>query len=239
MTRIFTPTQLSLYSNSEIAAWWEELEQRDLFEEKLPKATELEIRLREEGEKHEKQLLNFFIQEGKSVANIQELVDGNQKLRISKTVECMQEGFDVIYQASFKNLEMKGIADFLYKVPLKSDLGDWSYQPIECKLSSKTKTTFLIQSCCYCDLLKDIQGIKPKNFRLYLGGGNGFTNNDFQLSNYWSWYKKLKNNYKVFIDEFSSEEEPDLSPGKHGKWNNFIEETLKKKKRFIISCWYE
>ena len=37
MTRIFTPTQLSLYSNSEIAAWWEELEQRDLFEEKLPK----------------------------------------------------------------------------------------------------------------------------------------------------------------------------------------------------------
>ena len=230
MTRIFTPTQLSLYSNSEIAAWWEELEQRDLFEEKLPKATALEIRLREEGENHEKQLLKFFIQEGNSVANIQELVNGNQKLRISKTVECMKEGFDVIYQASFKNLEMKGIADFLYKVPLKSDLGDWSYQPIECKLSSKTKTTFLIQACCYCDLLKDIQGIKPKNFRLYLGGGKRFANNDFQLSNYWSWYKKLKSNYKFFIDEFSSEEEPDLSPGKHGKWNSFIEETLKKKK---------
>ena len=153
MTRIFTPTQLSLYSNSEIAAWWEELEQRGLFEEKLPKATELEIRLQEEGDKHEKQLLKFFIQEGNSVANIQELVNGNQKLRISKTVECMKDGFDVIYQASFKNLEMKGIADFLYKVPLKSDLGEWSYQPIECKLSSKTKTTFLIQSCCYCDLL--------------------------------------------------------------------------------------
>ena len=47
MTRIFTPTQLSLYSNSKIAAWWEELEQRDLFKEKLPKATELEIRLQE------------------------------------------------------------------------------------------------------------------------------------------------------------------------------------------------
>ena len=60
MTRIFTPTQLSLYSNSEIAAWWEELEQRDLFEEKLPKATALEIRLREEGENHEKQLFTFF-----------------------------------------------------------------------------------------------------------------------------------------------------------------------------------
>ena len=105
MTRIFTPTQLSLYSNSKIAAWWEELEQRDLFKEKLPKATELEIRLQEEGDKHEKQLLKFFIQEGKSVANIQDLVDGNQKLRISKTVECMKEGFDVIYQASFLDLE--------------------------------------------------------------------------------------------------------------------------------------
>ena len=70
MTRIFTPTQLSLYSNSEIAAWWEELEQRDLFKEKLPKATELEIRLQEEGDKHEKQLLKFFIQEGKSVGCI-------------------------------------------------------------------------------------------------------------------------------------------------------------------------
>ena len=230
MTRIFTPTQLSLYSNSKIAAWWEELEQRGLFEDKLPKSTALEIRLQEEGDKHEKQLLEFFIQKGKSVANIQEQVEGNQKLRITKTVECMKKGFDVIYQASFKNLEMRGIADFLYKVPLKSDLGDWSYQPIECKLSSKTKTTFLIQSCCYCDLLKDIQGIKPKNFRLYLGGGKRFANNDFQLSNYWSWYKKLKSNYKFFIDEFSSEEEPDLSPGKHGKWNSFIEETLKKKK---------
>ena len=230
MTRIFSPTQLSLYSNSKIAAWWEELEQRGLFDQKLPKATELEMRLQEEGDKHEEQLLELFKKERKSVANIKTLVEGNSKLSISKTIECMKEGFDVIYQASFKTNEMKGIADFLYKVPLKSNLGDWSYQPIECKLSSKTKTTFLIQSCCYCDLLKNIQGIKPKFFSLYLGGGNGFTDNDFKLSNYWSWYKRLKSNYKVFIDEFSSEEEPDLSPGKHGKWTSFIEERLKKRR---------
>ena len=230
MTRIFSPTQLSLYSNSKIAAWWEELQQRGLFDQKLPKATALEVRLQEEGDKHEAQLLELFTKERKSVANIKKLVEGNRKLSISKTIECMKEGFDVIYQASFKTSEMKGIADFLYKVPLKSTLGDWSYQPIECKLSSKTKTTFLIQSCCYCDLLKNIQGIKQKFFSLYLGGGNGFTADDFKLSNYWSWYKRLKSNYKVFIDEFSPEEEPDLSPGKHGKWTSFIEERLKERR---------
>ena len=63
----------------------------------------------------------------------------------------MADGCDYIWQASLKNKEMRGSADLLKRIEGTSHFGNWTYQPIECKLSSKTKTTFLVQASSYCE----------------------------------------------------------------------------------------
>ena len=70
----------------------------------------------------------------------------------------MAEGFDFIHQASLCNDEMRGSADLLRRIEQPSDLGTWSYIPIECKLASKPKTTFLVQASAYCELLTPLLG---------------------------------------------------------------------------------
>ena len=62
MTRIYSPTQLSLFSTSRLGAWWEEFDRNNkIFN--FPQATELEKRLMLEGDNHEKMLIEKFKKE--------------------------------------------------------------------------------------------------------------------------------------------------------------------------------
>ena len=228
MTRIYTPTQLSLFSISRLGAWWEEYDKANRVLS-FPEPTELEKRLMLEGDDHEKMLMEKFRKEGKSIVDIGNL-NLSKEDKFIKTIEFMKEGIDIISQGALKNKTIRGNADFLYRVEQPSNLGDWSYEPIECKLSSKSKTTFLIQACCYCDLLENILGRKPKLFHLYLGGGSKLSDNIFKFSDFEDWYNQLKSQYKQFIDNFDPNKEPDIFPGNHGKWTTFIEKELSRRK---------
>ncbi len=228
MTRIYTPTQLSLFSISRLGAWWEEFDKKKKISN-FPELTELEKRLIEEGDNHEKVLLEKFRKDGKSIVDIEKNSIGKDN-KYLKTIEFMKKGIDIIYQGALKSESIRGNVDFLYKIEQSSDLGDWSYEPIECKLSSKSKTTFLIQACCYCDLLENVQGSKPKLFHLYLGGGSNLSDNIFKFSDFEDWYIQLKSQYKKFIDNFDPDEEPDIFPGNHGKWTTYIENELSRRK---------
>ena len=55
MTRIYSPTQLSLFSTSRLGAWWEEFDRNNKILN-FPQPTELEKRLMLEGDNHEKML---------------------------------------------------------------------------------------------------------------------------------------------------------------------------------------
>ncbi len=228
MTRIYSPTQLSLFSVSRLGAWWEEFDKENRVLS-FPEPTELEKRLMLEGDNHEKMLMEKFRKEGKSIVDIGTLNLSTED-KFFKTIEFMKEGIDIISQGALKNKTIRGNADFLYRVEQTSNLGDWSYEPIECKLSSKSKTTFLIQACCYCDLLENILGRKPKLFHLYLGGGSKLSDNIFKFSDFEDWYNQLKSQYKQFIDNFDPNREPDIFPGNHGKWTTFIENELSRRK---------
>ena len=60
MKRIITPTQISLFAISELAAQLEELVIRKRFSDKIPVKSELEKQLIKDGERHEKQLIKSF-----------------------------------------------------------------------------------------------------------------------------------------------------------------------------------
>ncbi len=219
--RKITPTQLALFSRSPVVgAWWEELKSQGLFKDKRPEDTELDKQLFIDGLRHEKVLIKKLKKKGFRIA---ELNGKQNEFDYKATKQAMSDGYDFIWQASLTNEEMRGSADLLKKIQGSSPFGNWSYQPIECKLSSKTKTTFLVQACAYCDLLSPLLKKRPKQFELYLGGGKF---KEFETDKFWYWYQLLRERYRDFQNSFNPNNVPIDAPGDHGSWAAFIQERL-------------
>jgi predicted RecB family nuclease len=166
---LISPSKLSLFSRSPvIAAWWEEFDARGLFDGQKPEISSLDQQLFDDGIRHELVLLDKLERQGARIARL----PGKQSdADYAATKAAMAQGFDFIHQASLCNEEMRGSADLLRRIEEPSDLGAWSYIPIECKLASKPRTTFLVQASAYCELLTPVLGKRPDHFELYLGGG--------------------------------------------------------------------
>ena len=219
--RQITPSQLALFSRSPVVgAWWEELQARGLFEGERPAPLALDEQLFADGLRLEQELLNTLEAEGYRIARL----PGHQgEADYDATGAAMAEGCDFIHQASLRNDEMRGSADVLRKIPGTSTFGDWSYIPIECKLSSKPKTTFLVQASAYCELLIPLLGERPDHFELYLGGGRFHR---YQTDHFWAWIQLLRQRYRDFLSAFDPSAVPRDRPGDHGGWSAFIEERL-------------
>ena len=70
-----------------------------------------------------------------------------------ETQEAMQDGADVIYQARLADDGWSGQADFLKKVPVPSDLDDWSYEVTDPKLARETRAGTILQLSVYSKYL--------------------------------------------------------------------------------------
>ncbi|RIV31530.1 TM0106 family RecB-like putative nuclease [Flagellimonas lutimaris] len=80
-----------------------------------------------------------------------------------KTIEAMDAGADVIYQARLKEEgKWSGWADFLIKVETPSNLGTWSYEVWDTKLANETKAGTILQIGLYSERVAKIQGITPE-----------------------------------------------------------------------------
>jgi uncharacterized protein len=122
--------------------------------------------LQTKGYEHESNFLNSLIEEGK---NVLEIKNSEYELMISQTKSAMSSGVDVIAQACLQLDNFIGIADFLIKVPGKSDFGEYQYEVWDTKLSKKMKPYFAIQLCCYAEMLEKYQGLKPEKVAIVLG----------------------------------------------------------------------
>ena len=90
---------------------------------------------------------------------------------------------------------MRGSADLLRRIDRPLLLGNWSYNPIECKFANKPKTTFLVHSSAYCGLLTLLLGHRPDQFELYLGGGKF---QPYGIDQFWAWFQLLRQRYYQF-----------------------------------------
>ncbi|CAK6695432.1 TM0106 family RecB-like putative nuclease [Synechococcus sp. CBW1107] len=231
--RLITPTQLALFSRSPvIGAWWEEVHAIDPQRAPRPETESLDQLLFDAGLEHEQVLIRNLKAAGKSVA---ELPGRQLEEDYAATVEAMRSGVDYIHQASLSNEEMRGSADLLERIEQPSALGDWSYIPIECKLSSHSKPIYLVQACAYCELLTPLLGQRPDRFKLYLGGGRFVEGPDgYRVDDFWPWYLQLRERYRLFRAGFDPGQEPEDAPGDHGLWTPFIEQRLQEKRDLIL-----
>ena len=234
MNRQITPTELALFSRSPvIGAWWEQLNKINPNRAPKPKADVLDQLLFESGHKHEQLLIKDLKNNGKKVKQLSGKMTAES---FEETLNAVHDGkYDFIHQASLQNNELRGSADLLERIDIPSKLGNWSYIPIECKLSSHPKPIYLVQACAYCELLEPILGYLPENFKLYLGGRK-FEKEPYgyRLDDFWMWYKSLRDRYRKFIEDFDESQQPEYCPGDHGHWSSFVEEKLENKRDLIL-----
>ena len=81
----------------------------------------------------------------------------------------MKNGYELVYGGWLASGNWRGELDFLeINKTVKSNFGDWSYEIIDTKNTSKVKKDHIYQISLYSFLLKEAQGILPKNFYILL-----------------------------------------------------------------------
>jgi predicted RecB family nuclease len=127
--------------------------------------------LRRHGSLHESRYLERLRAEVVSAVEIGRPEGGLAGLRAAEaqTLAAMRDGVDLIYQASFFDGRWRGHADFLRRVPMPSDLGEWSYEALDTKLARSTKAATLLQLGDYTRQVARLQGVAPRSLHVVLG----------------------------------------------------------------------
>jgi uncharacterized protein len=116
--------------------------------------------LRLRGLEHEKAYLTHLREQGIEVLELPE--GGSEEAGLRATEEAMRHGVAAIAQAMLGDGRWHGRADVLLRVDRPSDLGPWSYEPLDTKLTRETKAGTILQLLVYAELLVSLQGVLPE-----------------------------------------------------------------------------
>ncbi len=152
----------------------------------------------ERGLKHEDEYIQHLKKSGLSVVEIREF---SGAAGIEKTRDAMTAGADVIVQAALQRGQWGGRADFLIKVDSPSELGDWSYEVTDAKLSQNTRAGTILQLCLYSEIVSGIQGTMPRMMSV-VKPGEPFAYDSFRVDDFLSYYRLIK---RQFMDAVESD----------------------------------
>lgn len=149
---------------------------------------------------------------------------------VEQTVAAMRAGREVIYQGALQLADatacgdFAGRSDFLIKVPGASELGDFHYEVWDTKFSRKPRPYFLIQLCCYAEMLEVIQGKLPQYIGIVLGDTS---EKRFRTQDYLYYYRQLKQSFLEMQANFKPVPVPmPNGMANHGKWTTAAESIL-------------
>jgi predicted RecB family nuclease len=215
---VYSPQDLLQYSQSQFASWMDRFKLERPSECPRPDSKDpLLMALCLLGQEYEQTFLNSLQAEEADLCLV-----GNP-VAFEATVAAMKLGRSYIYQAPLRHDDFLGNADFLVRVEIPSQLGSWSYVPLECKLARSPKAEFLLQTCAYCDLIENIQGVRPAEFRLLLGDGEITS---LPTEQYFYYYRRVRQSFLEFMADFDPAKMPLPTPGDHGEWQGHADQLL-------------
>ena len=171
---------------------------------------------KKKGDDHEYKILKRYQDEKLSIKMIPD--SGPREERLDATKQAMLDGLDIIYQGSLENEFFFGKTDFLVKTHGDSNLGNYRYEILDAKLARRAKAEHIIQLSCYRELLENIQGKVSDNASLIYGDGEL---ERFNLDNYDSFYKALREKFFNFHASFNPDDIPD--PASYDEWGIYSE----------------
>ncbi len=116
------------------------------------------------GLEHERKYVASLVSVGLRVVDLTHGVDHDTA--VERTHAALHEGADAIAQAALSHGNWRGRPDVLRRVAAPSQLGPWSYEVEDTKLSRETRAGAILQLSLYCELLAIAQGKPPETFRI-------------------------------------------------------------------------
>jgi predicted RecB family nuclease len=153
--------------------------------------------LQKRGLAHETAYLAHLKDNGREILDLGEL-EGSAAAEA--TIQAMRDGVDAIVQAELRDGRWNGRADILVKVPEASDLGAWSYEVIDTKLSQETKGGTVLQLCLYTELVGKIQG-RAGELMHVVKPGEGFPKESFRFAEFAAYYRVVRNQLEVAVQQ--------------------------------------
>ena len=166
--------------------------------------------VQERGYEHERRYLEDLRAAGRTIVEIPR--DGStantrEGLReaAARPTAAMRAGADVVYQATFFDEAWRGHADFLLRVDHaagepSSAFGAWHYEVADTKLARHVKAGAVLQICSYVDQLERIQGRRPEQLHVALGGSARETVS-LRVDDYMAYYRRVKADFLAAADE--------------------------------------
>ena len=167
------------------------------------------------GDAHEEKLYKNLKEELESTVVI---LDSDPEDMIAATKKAMSDGADLIYQGALRDENFFGRTDFLFKVEGKSNFGNYCYEIWDAKLANKSKPQYLLQLCCYSELLLSSQGVLTPSCVLIYGNSE---KEKFNINEYFVFYQAVKKLYLEFHESFNVESLP--NPENYYNWGRFTE----------------
>ena len=217
---IFSATDISRFMHSPFASWMQRLQLSYPNICPAPDAkNELLASLANRGNLYEAKIIDSFKQKALQVLTI---TGDNTAQKLLATRKAMAAGVAVIAQAQLQQDNFIGFADLLVKIDTtnkSSNFGNYYYQIYEIKLSKELKVEFVIQVCCYCEMLASMQGHKPKTAKFILGNENYI---EIQVNAYSTYYQKLKQQLLTQQQSFDKNNRPDpFDSSNYGQWQDY------------------
>ena len=201
---LFSPTMLKKYLGCKYIIF-NEINEKKLNLKKIELNINDKLRF-EKGNQHEKNYLKELKKKYKKVLDLKK-PDLTREEKISKTIQAMKEGWEIIHGGWLKKDKWTGEFDFLIiNKELKSKFGDYSYEVIDTKYSNKPKPDHIIQLGMYTYMLENTQGVLPKRFTIVL---KDMVRENVQVNQVNEFFKIHRENYEKFVGNGVNEQRPE------------------------------
>jgi len=216
---VYSPSDLIRFMESPFSSWMDRYN-LEFPGQLTPDEDTAEAKLiQETGNRHEKQFLDDLRTKGRDIAEI----DSHGPDPEAQTKAAMAAGREIIYQACLALPPFRGYADFLSRV--ESVPGSRAtYEVWDTKLARKAKPYYIVQLCCYAEMLEHLQGSRPRTLRVVLG------NNEipsFKTEDFFYYYQQLKQAFLQLMHGFDPANPPMPEPrADHGRWQSHADAKL-------------
>ena len=217
--RIYSPSDLITFMESPFASAMERSALNDPELRKLVDPPDnLLTSLQNRGFKHEQDFIQSLkLDDSLELINIEK---SSAQQMIEQTKMAMEEGKDIITNGYLSHRPFAGISDILAKVQGNSLLGQYHYEVWDVKLSKQLKPYFVIQLCCYVEMLERYQGRRPEFLTVVTGNGE---KRRLRVENYFAYYRSLKTQFLQFQTDLKSQTPHPSISNKYGRWSTLAQ----------------
>jgi predicted RecB family nuclease len=167
--------------------------------ERPPRSDTFEL-LAQRGLEHERAHLERLRAERPNLIEIPDAFQGTTSIEdaAAQTSAAMQQGADVIYQATFFDGTFLGRADFLLRTAQPSRCWNWSYEVADTKFALADKPNHIVQLSHYSEHVARVQGSWPDLMWILLANGE---RRCYRCDSYAAYYRHLKASFLQTVGE--------------------------------------